>query len=133
MDRVARDRAQVFGTIRSIVADSLALPEDRIAPGSRLTADLGADSLDFVDIVFLIEKAFSIKIRDGELDFFSRLDFSSAKAMKEGFLTREAVDSLRGWLPALDRVEDPSKVTPAQIFSMISIETLCILVESKGK
>jgi len=81
----------------------------------------------------MIEKAFSIKIRDGELDFFSKLDFSSPKVMKQGFLTREAVESLRNWLPALGKVEDPTKVTPAKLFSMISIETLCILVESKGK
>jgi acyl carrier protein len=133
MDRVARDRTQVFGTIRSIVADSLAVPAEGILLESRLTDDLGADSLDFVDIIFMIEKAFSIKIRDGELDFFSRLDFSSPGVMKQGFLTPEAVDSLRGWLPALGRVEDPAKVTPARLFSMISIETLCILVESKGK
>lgn len=133
MDRVARNRDEVFGTIRSIVADSLALPANGINLGSRLTADLSADSLDFVDIIFMIEKAFAIKIRDGELDFFSRLDFSSPKVMKQGFLTREAVDSLRGWLPALGKVPDPAKVTPAQLFSMISIETLCILVESKGK
>jgi len=131
MDRMTRD--QVFGTIRSIVADSLAVPAAGIRLESRLTDDLGADSLDFVDIVFMIEKAFSIKIRDGELDFFSKLDFSSPKVMKQGFLTREAVDSLRNWLPALGKVEDPTKVTPAKLFSMISIETLCILVESKGK
>jgi acyl carrier protein len=133
MDRVARDRDQVFGTIRSIVADSLAIPADGIALDSRLTDDLGADSLDFVDIIFMIEKAFSIKIRDGELDFFSKLDFSSPNVMKQGFLTREAVDSLRSWLPALGKVEDPAKVTPAKLFAMISVETLCILVESKGK
>jgi len=133
MDRVARDRDQVFGTIRAIVADSLAIPAAGIALDSRLTDDLGADSLDFVDIIFMMEKAFSIKIRDGELDFFSKLDFSSPKVMKQGFLTREAVDSLRNWLPALGMVEDPEKVTPAKLFGMISIETLCILVESKGK
>ncbi|HVR84033.1 MAG TPA: hypothetical protein VMU54_06965, partial [Planctomycetota bacterium] len=77
-------------------------------------------------------KAFSIKIRDGELDFFSRLDFSSPKVMKQGFLTPESVEALRVWLPALGRVPDPLQVTPAKLFSMISIETLCILVESKG-
>ena len=124
-------RDEVFGAIRTLVADSLALPAGTITIQSRLTADLGADSLDFIDLIFLIEKKFSIKVRDGELDFFSKLDFSSPKVMKQGFLTRETVYSLKGWLPALERIEDPARVTPSQLFSMITLETLCILVEGK--
>ena len=124
-------RDEVFGKIRALVADSLAIKADGITPQSRLTADLGADSLDFIDIIFLIEKKFSIKVRDGELDFFSKLDFSSPTVMKQGFLTQETVESLKGWLPTLERVPDPARVTPSQLFSMITLETLCILVEGK--
>jgi acyl carrier protein len=124
-------RDEVFGAIRTLVADSLAIKAEGITPQSRLTADLGADSLDFIDLIFLIEKKFSIKVRDGELDFFSKLDFSSPTVMKQGFLTRETVDSLKGWLPALERVPDPARVTPSQLFSLITLETLCILVEGK--
>ena len=127
------DRDQVFSTLRRLVADSLAIPAERITLQSRLTADLGADSLDFIDIVFLMEKAFSIKVRDGELDFFSKLDFSDPKVMKNGHLTRETVEQLSGWLPALRQAADPDKVTPSQLFSLISLETLCILVEKKLK
>lgn len=125
------DSTQIRDVMRALVADSLALKVDEVKSESRLTDDLGADSLDFIDIIFLIEKKFGIKVRDGEFDFVSRLDFSSPKVMKEGFLTPEAIEKLKDRLPALNQVPDPAKVTPAKLFSLISVETLCLLVEKK--
>ena len=123
------DPEKIREIMRGLVADSLALKLEDVRPESRLTDDLGADSLDFIDMIFLIEKKFGIKVRDGEFDFISRLDFSSPKVMKEGFLTPEAIERLKDRLPALNQVPDPTKVTPAKLFSLISVETLCRLVE----
>ena len=125
------EREKIREVMRGLVADSLALKVDEVRLESRLTDDLGADSLDFIDIIFLIEKKFGIKVRDGEFDFISRLDFSSPKVMKEGYLTPEAIERLKDRLPALNQVPDSTKVTPAKLFSLISVETLCLLVERK--
>ena len=125
------NREEIYKAMRSLVADSLALKEDEIQPQCRLTDDLGADSLDFIDIIFGIEKKFEVKVRDGELDFISRLDFSSPKVMRQGYLTLETIQRLTKRLPALEQVQDPAKVTPAQLFSFITIETLCIMVEEE--
>ena len=125
------NREEIYKAMRSLVADSLALKEDEIQPQCRLTDDLGADSLDFIDIIFGIEKKFGIKLRDGELDFILRLDFSSPQVMRQGYLTLETIERLKKQLPALEQVQDPAKVTPAQLFSLITIETLCIIVEEE--
>jgi len=125
------NREEIYKAMRSLVADSLALKEDEIQPQCRLTDDLGADSLDFIDIIFGIEKKFEVKVRDGELDFISRLDFSSPKVMRQGYLTLETIQRLTKRLPALEQVQDPPKVTPVQLFSLITIETLCIMVEEE--
>jgi acyl carrier protein len=125
----AMEKEKIRDVMRGLVADSLALKIDDVKPESRLTDDLGADSLDFIDIIFLIEKKFGIKVREGEFDFISRLDFSSPKVMKEGFLTLEAVERLKDRLPALCQVPDPAKVTASKLFSLISVETLCLMVE----
>lgn len=129
MDPLTPDAIEA--TVRSLVADSLAVPRDQVGADSRLVDDLGADSLDFIDILFSVEKAFGIKIRETELDFLSRLDFSSPEVMKDGHLTLATVDRLREWLPLLDAVPDRSKVTPRELFSMITVETLCILIARK--
>ena len=125
------NREEIYKAMRSLVADSLALKEDEIQPQCRLTDDLGADSLDFIDIIFGIEKKFGIKLRDGELDFILRLDFSSPQVMRQGYLTLETIERLKKRFPALGQAQDPAKVTPAQLFSLITIETLCIMVEEE--
>jgi acyl carrier protein len=120
-----------FEAVRALVADSLAQDPAEVTLESRLITDLGADSLDFIDMIFALEKRFSVKIRQGELDFLSKLDVSDPKVMRQGFLAREAVEGLLPWLPALRTVPDLSKVTPAQVFSFITVQTLCIMVEAK--
>ena len=122
---------EIAARMRTIVAESLALKPEEVAPESRLIPDLGADSLDFIDLTFLIEREIGVKLRDGELSFLSKLDFSSPEVMHDGFLTAETLAQVRDWLPALREVEDPGKVTPSQLFSMITVETLCGLVERK--
>lgn len=130
MDRVV-DPEQILATIRGLVADSLALDEDEIEPGSRLIPDLGADSLDLIDIMFAMEKAFGIKLREGELDFFSKLDVSSPDSMREGPLPPEALETLQEWLPALRDLPPGAEVKAGQLFGLVSVETLCILAERK--
>jgi len=125
------EQEQIREVLRGLVADSLALKRENVRLESRLTDDLGADSLDFIDIIFLIEKKFGIKVRDGEFDFLSRLDFSSPQVLRQGFLTPEAIDRLKDRLPALNQVPDPTKITPAKLFSLVSVETLCLMVERK--
>src|SRR5215467_1015944 len=120
---------EIFTSVRTLLADSLALKPDQIMLESRLIDDLGADSLDFIDIIFGLERKFSIKMRDGELDFLSRLDFSSPQVMRQGFLTAATLQQLQSWLPELNKVPDRSKVTPAHVFSFITIDTLCTLIE----
>ena len=124
-------RDEIESRMRSLVADSLALGPDEVGLDRRLFDDLGADSLDFIDIVFGVERAFGIKVRDSELDFLSRLDFSSPAVMRDGHLTRATVDRLAEWLPRLRGVSDPDAVSPRELFSLVTVETLCRLVEKK--
>ena len=72
-----------------MIADSLAVDESQVVPEARLIDDLGADSLDFVDLVFAIEKEFGVKVREADFNFLARLDFSSPEVMRDGFITRE--------------------------------------------
>jgi acyl carrier protein len=121
--------AEIFGRVRAMVADSLAVDEAGVALQSRLVDDLGADSLDFLDMMFTLEKTFRIGVREAEFDFLSRLDFSDPAVMRDGFLTRETIEKLLPRLPALANVPDRTRITPAQIFSLITVETLCRIVE----
>jgi acyl carrier protein len=60
-------RDDIFEKIQEVLDDALGVDEDEVTPEASLTADLGAESIDFLDIVFRIEKTFDIKISQGEL------------------------------------------------------------------
>src|SRR4051812_33335694 len=122
---------RVLATVKRAVAESLAIPAANVTVESRLIDDLGADSLDFVDIVFMLDRELDIRVRETEFNFVTRLDFSSPEVMKNGFLTREVVDRLSSWPPAMEGVPDRDKLTPRQLFSLITIEAICIVAERR--
>jgi acyl carrier protein len=132
MDPVASElRQTVFDEVRRCIVESLAVEPDLVTLESRLIDDLGADSLDFVDIVFMIDHALDIRVRESEFNFLTRLDFSSPEVMTGEFLTEAVIARLETWLPALARAPDKTKVTPRQLFSLITVESICIVAERR--
>lgn len=124
-------RDDVFATLRVMLADSLAIDPSGITLESRLIDDLGADSLDFVDLMFAIEREFGVKLREADLNFLAKLDFSSPSVMRDGVLTPETLAALAPLMPALQRLADPTRVTPGQLFSLLTVETLCVMIERR--
>ena len=108
-----------------MIADSLAVDASEISLQSRLIDDLGADSLDFVDLIFAIEKEFGVKVREADFNFLAKLDFTSPTVMQDGFITAETIERLMPLLPAL---AGRDHVTPQQLFSFMTVETLCALI-----
>ena len=122
------NRDEGIEIIRRAVADSLALDLDEVRAESRLITDLSADSLDFLDLIFTLEEKFSVKLREGELDFLAKLELNSSKTMNGEYLKREAVDSLISRLPALRDEPDRDRIKPARLYGLITIETLWLMV-----
>ena len=58
---------EVFEKIRAALVDALGVDDDEVTPDATLVGDLGAESIDFLDIVFRLEKAFNIEIPRAEL------------------------------------------------------------------
>ncbi len=124
-------RDDVFSAVRACVAESLMIEPAQVALRSRLVDDLGADSLDFVDIVFQLERALDVQVRGSEFEWLTRLDFSSPEVMQGGFLTDSVVERLGTWLPALASVEDHKKITPRMLFSLITVEAMCLVAQRR--
>lgn len=125
------NREQGLATICGAVADCLGLSPSDITPASRIIHDLGASSLDIIDLVFTLEEKFGANIRDGELDAFLRGELVSADAVQGGFLVPAAIERLARFLPGLATVPDRTRVTPAQIVPLITVESLWLLVEQR--
>jgi hypothetical protein len=93
-----------------------------------LVNDLGADSLDFIDLVFTIEKRFGLRMRENEVDIMARRD-AQANGSAAEFLPREAIDRLLPWLPELATNRDLSRVRPIEVLPLVTVEALWRLVQ----
>lgn len=121
----------VAATVTRLVTDRLALKPGAVSLESRLVEDLGADSLDFVDLLFTLEKEFGVVLHEGDLDVMGRLDFASPEVMRDGYLTPAAVARLTRALPELAQRPDLERLTPAHVFAAITVATLCRMVEAR--
>lgn len=61
------ERKEIEEKVRNFLIEDLEIDEDKIAPEAKLKDDLGIDSLDFVDIVVIVEKNFGFKIKPEEM------------------------------------------------------------------
>ena len=61
------DRQEIEAKVREFLIEDLEIDEGKIAPEARLKEDIGIDSLDFVDIVVIVEKKFGFKIKTEEM------------------------------------------------------------------
>ena len=61
------DRQEIEAKVREFLIEDLEIDEEKIQPEARLKEDIGIDSLDFVDIVVIVEKKFGFKIKTEEM------------------------------------------------------------------
>ena len=91
---------EIFSRIQDVLASALGVDRNEVRPEASLPRDLGAESIDFIDIIFRLEKAFDIKIPSGEL--FPGNILNDDRFIKEGRVTPEGLEELRLKVPYLD-------------------------------
>lgn len=91
---------EVFNTIRETLVEALGVDDDDVTEEAALVADLGAESIDFLDIVFRLEKAFDIKIPREEL--FPQDILTSADFVEDGKLNEAGLAELKKRMPFAD-------------------------------
>ena len=94
-------RDEIFEKVKETLVDALGLDDDEVTATSRLKADLGAESIDFLDIVFRLEKNFGIKIPRNEL-FPESLFTADSGFAENGRVTEKGLAELRTRLPHAD-------------------------------
>lgn len=120
--------ANVYPKVREIIADVLVIDEEEVSLNSRLIADLGAESIDFLDLVFQLEKEFKIKIPRGQLEKNARGDLSEDEFEKGGVLTVQGVNVLKNYLSEVPAESFKSNMKVNEIPMLFTVETFCKLV-----
>jgi acyl carrier protein len=119
-------RDEIFEKVREVLVEALGVDDDEVTPDASLTADLGAESIDFLDIVFQLEQAFGFKIQQGEL--FPENVTQDPNYVQDGKVTSKGLATLKERLPHIDfaKLEADPKVTKvAEVFTVDALVNFC--------
>jgi acyl carrier protein len=120
---MAMSREEIFQKVKEILIDALGVDEEEITSQAALMRDLGAESIDFLDIVFRLEKALGIKIPREEL-FPAENLMSNPEYVSNGKLTEKGLNELREKMPHTDLADfekDPDINKLADLFTVNAI------------
>lgn len=95
------NRDEIFQEVQEVLVDALGVDDDEVKTEATLMGDLGAESIDFLDIVFRLEKAFGIKIPREEL-FPAESLMNNPELVSNGKLTESGLSELREKMPHTD-------------------------------
>ena len=96
-----RAAEQVYGRVARVLVEALNVDEHELSPNASLQRDLGAESIDFLDIVFRLEREFAIKIPRGEL-FPESIFAGDPELVRDGKITDQGMRELRSRMPYAD-------------------------------
>jgi len=122
-------RDEIFEKVRTALVDALGVDEDDVRPDATMVGDLGAESIDFLDIVFRLEKAFGIKIPRGEL--FPEDVLSSSEFVNNGKLNAAGIAALKSRMPFADLTKFEANPSVQNFANTLTVEDMVRYVASK--
>ena len=126
---MALSREEVFEKVREVLSDALGVDEDEVTPTATLQGDLGAESIDFLDIVFRLEKTFDIKIPKGEL--YPEEVLSNPDYVADDRVTPEGLQKLKELMPHADLSSFETDPQVSRMPDLFTVDAIVNYVESK--
>ncbi len=120
---------EIFEKIQVALIDALGVDDDEVTPEAKLVGDLGAESIDFLDIVFRLEKSFDIKIPRGEL--FPEDVLTDSKYVQDGRVTDGGLAELRKRMPFANLDEFAENPVVQDFGNVLTVIDMCRFVEGK--
>jgi acyl carrier protein len=126
---MAATKEEVYTKVQGALVDALGVDEEEVTPEARLVGDLGAESIDFLDIVFRLEKAFDIKIERGEL--FPEDILTSTDYVEDGKVNAAGILKLRERMPFADLTNFERDPVVQKLGQQLTVQDMCNFVEHK--
>ncbi|MEM7311528.1 MAG: acyl carrier protein [Planctomycetota bacterium] len=123
-------KEDIFDKVRGALVDALGVDDDEVTQEATLVGDLGAESIDFLDIVFRLEKAFGIEIPRAEL--FPEDILTNAEYVQDGKVTPGGVEELKKRMPFADLTKFESNPEVQEFGNLLSVADMCRYIESKN-
>jgi acyl carrier protein len=123
-------REQVFEQVREVLVEALGVDEEEVKGPATLMGDLGAESIDFLDIVFRLEKQFGIKIPREEL-FPAETLMSNPQLVNNGKLTAKGLAELKARMPHTDLSVFQNDPDINKLGDLFTVNSIVNFVEGK--
>jgi acyl carrier protein len=120
--------ASIYPKVAQIIADALGADAADVKPTAPLIEELGAESIDFLDLVFRLERAFGVKIPRGKIVEDARGDLSESDFEQKGVLTEIGLKRLREFLSEVPAERFKTPMKSADIPKLFTPETFCKVV-----
>ncbi len=120
---------EIFDKVREALVDALGVDDDEVTAGATLQGDLDAESIDFLDIVFRLEKSFDIKIERGELfpeDILTNTDY-----VEDGKVNEAGILKLRERMPFADLTKFEAEPVVQNLGQQLTVKDMCNFVAHK--
>jgi acyl carrier protein len=128
---MAKTYEEIFPQVQSVLVEALGVDEDEVKPQSKLVQDLGAESIDFLDISFRLEKAFGIKIDQNEM--FPENVLNDPAFVQEGKVTENGMSELRKRLPHADLTDFDQSRSVEDFSNVFTVDAVVKFVQNKLK
>ncbi|HAY82139.1 MAG TPA: acyl carrier protein [Planctomycetaceae bacterium] len=122
-------KEEVFEKVQTALEDALGVDDDEVTPEATMVGDLGAESIDFLDIVFRLEKAFGIEIPRAEL--FPEDILTNTEYVQDGKVNAEGLEVLKARMPFADLTKFESNPVIQDFGNLLTVSDLCRYIESK--
>lgn len=112
----------VLEKVKEVLTGALAVDDDQVTPRAKLNADLGAESIDYLDITFQLEKAFKIKIPQNDL--IPQNLFTDPRFVSNGVMTADGLAELHRLMPFADLSEFDKNPNINSFRDVFTVDTL---------
>lgn len=120
---------EVFDKVKEALVDALGVDDDEVTEDATMVGDLGAESIDFLDIVFKLEQSFGISIPRDEL--FPDDILTNAEFISDGKVTEEGLTQLKARMPFADLTKFEQNPQVQDFGNMLTVKDLCSYVMTK--
>lgn len=121
---------EIFEKVRTTLVDALNVDDEEVTPQARLRGDLNAESIDFLDIVFRLEKQFGIKIPREEL-FPESIFQGDANFVADGKVTSTGLAELQARMPYADLTEFKKDPRMEKMEDLFTVDLICRYLQTK--
>jgi acyl carrier protein len=129
-DRSMPSQEEIYTKVSATLVEALNVDEEEIKPTATLQGDLGAESIDFLDIVFRLEREFGIKIPRGEL-FPESIFQGDPEFVQNGRVTDKGIAELRARMPFADLSKFEKNPELTAISDLFTVEMITRYIQGK--